>query len=761
MSLFRRGNRRREEIRRNRPDQVGWFDAFRSEGMSGSLMIAAVFAALATAVLLTRPEVLSYRPGQFLRHDVVSRVDFSFYDADRHAAAQQVARDAEPRVYIATEDVPAKVEELLLTLPQRVAGLQLEQLPEPLRAVLDGASLAKLHETAHRQPNVSWEESVRAYIASVRKLDLVILPDAQRAEEVGRMIRLPGRGTVRGELALAPSMTEELSARLNRPAGEAFSALLFPKIVRLTLATLTPTHVRDEAATAAARNAAADRVPETAGTIIFRANQELVRRGEIDHREWRLLRAENEAFRATFTSGRWLERLGLFGAVLLLTLALCGYIVAYQPRIVRNHARGVGIAALMLSMLLLAQLAGIGSNQLHLFATAPTVLVAMIVAIAYDQRFALGVGGIHAVLVTLGLGESLSFFMVLWLGVMVACYLLDDVRSRDKLVRVGGGVSIALALGTVVSGLLSSDPPPYILRNAIYAGAAGMASGFIVLGILPFIEKAFRITTSMTLLELADVSHPLLRRLAAEAPGTWSHSLNVAALAEEAAEAVGANSLLCRVGAYYHDIGKANKADYFIENQQGGASRHLNLSPSVSLLIIVGHVKDGLEMAREYNLPTVLNAFIQQHHGTTLVEYFYREALNRTQTQSPAQAVSESQYRYPGPKPRSRETAILMICDAVESACRAMPEPSAKRIEAIVHEIAIRRLLDGQFDECDLTMRELELIERSVIRTLLGIYHGRIAYPSTQALTRGPTDAGAAEPGTAVPEQDTLEAQSA
>lgn len=754
MSWFRRVSRRREEIRRNRPDQARWTDLLRSEGIAGSLVVVGVFVTLASAILFTRPEIVPYRPGQFLKHDVVSRVDFSFYDADRHAAAQQVARDAEPRVYAATDDVLSEIEDQLLTLPQRVAGLHLEQLPPQLRSILDGASLAKLHEVAARQPNPAWEDSVRAYVAALRRMDLVILPDRQRIEEVGRMIRLPGRGTIRGELALSPSMRDELASRLNRPASEAFSALLFPKVVALTLARLTPTHVLDEAATAAARNAAAERVPETAGTIVVRANQELVRRGEIDQRGWRLLRAEHEAFRATLAGGRWLERLGLFGAVLLLTFALCGYIVAYQARIVRNHARGAGIAALLLSMLLLAQLAGLGSSELHLFAVGPTVLVAMIVAIAYDQRFALGVGGIHAVLVTLGLGESLSFFMVLWLGVMVACYLLDDVRTRDKLIRVGGAASIALALGTVVSGLLSSDPPAFILRNAVHAAAAGMAAGFIVLGILPFIERAFRITTSMTLLELADVSHPLLRRLAAEAPGTWSHSLNVAALAEEAADAVGANSLLCRVGAYYHDVGKINKADYFIENQRGGASRHLNLSPSVSLLIIVGHVKDGLALAREYNLPTVLNAFIQQHHGTTLVEYFYREARSRGQSQPAPQVVSETQYRYPGPKPRSRETAILMICDAVESACRAMTEPSATRVEGMVHEIILRRLLDGQFDECDVTMRELELIERSVIRTLLSINHGRIAYPSTQALTHPETPASTGG-------QDTLEAQSA
>ncbi|HMO27045.1 MAG TPA: hypothetical protein PKB10_12330, partial [Tepidisphaeraceae bacterium] len=183
------------------------------------------------------------------------------------------------------------------------------------------------------------------------------------------------------------------------------------------------------------------------------------------------------------------------------------------------------------------------------FAIAPTILTAMILSIAYDQRFALGVASIHAGLVTFGLAQPIGFFVLLWFGTMVCCYLLDEVRTRDKLIRVGGGAAIALAAGTLAAGLLASDPWAYIGKNAMYATSAGLGSGFVVLGILPFIERVFRITTSMTLLELADGSHPLLRRLAIEAPGTWSHSLNVASLAEEAAEAIGANSLLCRVGA--------------------------------------------------------------------------------------------------------------------------------------------------------------------------------------------------------------------
>jgi putative nucleotidyltransferase with HDIG domain len=291
---------------------------------------------------------------------------------------------------------------------------------------------------------------------------------------------------------------------------------------------------------------------------------------------------------------------------------------------------------------------------------------------------------------------------------------------------------------TVMAGLVQFDPPRYIMLNSLYAGAAGLAVGFIVLGILPFIEKAFRITTSMTLLELADASHPLLRRLSLEAPGTYNHSLQVATLSEEAAEAIGANALLCRVASYYHDVGKINKPEYFVENQVDGMNRHLNLDPNLSFLIILGHVKDGIELAREYNLPTSIFTFIQQHHGTTLVEYFYHRACTQHE-HADGPAVSDVQYRYPGPKPKSKEIAVVMLADAVESATRAMAEPTASRIESLVHDLAMKRLMDGQFDECDLTMRDIERIERSLVKTLLGIYHGRIAYPSTVAMTAGPT----------------------
>ena len=242
----------------------------------------------------------------------------------------------------------------------------------------------------------------------------------------------------------------------------------------------------------------------------------------------------------------------------------------------------------------------------------------------------------------------------------------------------------------------------------------------------------------MTLKELNDASHPLLQRLAQEAPGTYQHSLRIADMAEAAADTIGADGLFCRVGAMYHDIGKINKPMYFIENQGGGPNRHDKLTPAMSLLIIVGHVKDGIEMAREYGLPPTLRHFIESHHGTTLVEYFYHAAKKQTSEQDKPEP-SEFEFRYPGPKPQTKEAAIMLLCDGIEGAARALPEPTPVRLEQVVNNMARKRLMDGQFDECNLTLSELHRIEKSIVKTLCAVYHGRIAYPGGESKGRTQT----------------------
>jgi hypothetical protein len=252
-------------------------------------------------------------------------------------------------------------------------------------------------------------------------------------------------------------------------------------------------------------------------------------------------------------------------------------------------------------------------------------------------------------------------------------------------------------------------------------------TGFFLGGSLPFIESAFGIVTGISLLELGDITHPLLQELVRRAPGTHNHSVTVGTIAEAAAERIGANSLLVRIGAYFHDIGKMLKPHYFVENQAGAANRHANLAPAMSTLIIVGHVKDGVDLGRQHHLPEPILDLIEQHHGTTLVEYFYREAARRADPET--SAVQESAFRYPGPKPQSKEAGVLMISDCVESASRTLDEPTPARIDRLVNELIQKRLEDGQFDECGLTLSEIAEIRESLIKSLIGIYHGRVKYP--------------------------------
>jgi putative nucleotidyltransferase with HDIG domain len=756
----------------------------RERGGLPSLGIAAVFCLGLIALFMAREQVVPYRPGQYIAHDITARVDFSFFDADAYSHQVDLARKAAPRVYRQVPgDLWASLQQDLLELPDRVQDAKPEQLDPPLRDILDSGALTQLEQSRTGPDRKRYAENVRQFIAYARQhlltdgRPLVILKqedwdrEMQQSSDLEQHRKILLRPAAADQdnpetAAQAPEqladvaaetystrLPDSVSARLQDYA-KGFDLGLGPKIARIAYAKLSshPTYELDERASTEVKNNAGDHVDPKLAEFRYPRNGLIVRRGVLSERDWQILRVENQAYYHGLTANPltvWEYRGGLVLMAFIITVILSAYVARYQARCVRNHTRGIALAALLLSMLLITQLAGISSNSLYIFGIGPTILAAMILTIAYDQRFALGIATVHAMIVTAALNQSLDFFLILWAGVLTACYQLDDIRTRSKLIEVGGAAALAMILVTAAVGCVEMAPMPFIGSNCLYVGAAGLAAGFVVLGILPFIEKTFRITTSMTLLELADASQPLLRRLALEAPGTYNHSLQVATLAEEAAEAIAANSLLCRVGSYYHDIGKINKPDYFAENQLDGENRHINLSPSLSLRIILSHVKDGVEMAKDYNLPTSILPIIQQHHGTTLVEYFYHQATHQDGqdgSTAAAQQLSDTEYRYPGPKPKSKESAVVMLADAVESCCRAMAEPTPSRIEAVVHDLAMKRLHDGQFDECDLSMRDLERIERSLAKTLLGIYHGRLTYPSTAPITGAATETAADSP---------------
>ncbi|HEX8678467.1 MAG TPA: HDIG domain-containing protein, partial [Chthoniobacterales bacterium] len=342
-----------------------------------------------------------------------------------------------------------------------------------------------------------------------------------------------------------------------------------------------------------------------------------------------------------------------------------------------------------------------------------------------------------------------------------AVYLTLQVRRRTRLIRAGFGVGVALWLLSLAFGVIgpidlftarANDWPMIALQSALAIGN-GIVTATVVGGILPMIESLFKITTDISWLEASDLNHPLLRRMTIEAPGTYHHSLVVANLAEAAAEAIGANGTLCRVCSYFHDVGKLVKPDYFTENMNFERNPHDDLAPTMSALIIIAHVKEGVDLALKHDLNRQIVDVIQQHHGTSLVYYFYKRAL---QQQEDARAggkimnmregdvpeVSQESFRYPGPKPQTRESAIISLADMVESASRSLEKPTPQKVEQLVSDLIAQRIADGQLTECDLTLAELNTIAERFRFTLMTMLHTRIAYPKQDTKTTSARDDG-------------------
>jgi len=430
-------------------------------------------------------------------------------------------------------------------------------------------------------------------------------------------------------------------------------------------------------------------------------------------------------------------RLSRMGVVLLMILVLATlkawYIIRNEPKLARSLGR--------LTVYILAIVGAAALGRLLTYESRaeviPLIYVVMMVAIAYDQVFATVTAFSLALIITLSTTARLDQFVVLMSTAAVAVVPLSRIASRLTLVKVGLYAGGAYFFTSCSVSIISSQTLSEVFSNWAMLGEAIQGVGWclaavgIVAVTLPVVESTFDVVTDISLLELSNPSHPLLQELVQRAPGTYNHSIAVASIAETAADAIGANGLLVRVGAYFHDVGKMLKPQYFIENMHhGGTSRHEHLAPAMSTLIIIGHVKDGVDLAERHRLPHALIDFIEQHHGTTLVEYFFREATKQAEADPDHEHdCEESAFRYPGPKPQSREAGVLMLADAVESASRTLSDPTPKRIETLVHNLTMKRLLDGQFDECSLKLSEIRMVEQALVKSLIAIYHTRIRYP--------------------------------
>jgi len=325
------------------------------------------------------------------------------------------------------------------------------------------------------------------------------------------------------------------------------------------------------------------------------------------------------------------------------------------------------------------------------------------------------------------MGNQLFFFIFTFVGSLVGAHRVARCEQRSILIKAGltvGGVNVLMILSYY---LISGNPFKVVILSDLAMGfLGGPLASILVLGITPVVESLFGYTTDIKLLELANMDNPMLKDLILQAPGTYHHSIIVGSLVEAAAKSIAANPLLARVSAYYHDIGKLKKTLYFIENSGGMENKHDHLTPSMSSLILISHVKDGVELARENRLGQRIAHIIQQHHGTSLISYFYQKAKENSE----AELVDENDFRYPGPKPQTKEAGIVMLADAVEAASRTLSDPTSSRIRSLVQRITNNIFLDGQLEECELTLKDLQKIEESFSRILTAIFHQRIDYPA-------------------------------
>ena len=558
-------------------------------------------------------------------------------------------------------------------------------------------------------------------------------------------------------VVLRETMLREFRREFNKPEADVVAGL----VSNFVQGQLTETLTLREDLTQLARTQKEKAVP-SAKFAYFPSKTTMVEGGKpLSASDIEILHAE---YRAWISQQSWLEyaiRMFAFAGMLTALYLLCGLFFHYQfdRSLITDTwklTRLLGLSTLCIV------LSGIMSRDPWRAELIPIVVTAATATIAYGRNITLVLLAALSLGITLALGMDLAEFVILMSAGASTTLLLGRIRNRTRLIYVTSAAAIVTALTTIGVGILvgqingmtheieavpvvglmtnvNSDSPwgnwlflsqlaKEAGQNAIYTVLAGL----VIFGLLPFVERIFSVQTDLSLLELGDASHPLLRQLAQRAPGTYNHSINVAAIAEAAADSIGAHGLLTRVGAYFHDIGKMFKPTYFIENQAQGANRHDSLQPAMSTLVIIAHVKDGADLARQHHLPQPIIDFIEQHHGTTLVEFFFRKESKKFENDPEADEVSEVTFRYPGPKPQTHESAILMLADAVESASRTLVEPTPTRLQNLIDQIAMKRLTDGQFDECGLTLSQLTTVKHSLLKSLTAIYHGRIKYTDQQ-----------------------------
>lgn len=687
--------------------------------------------------------------GCFVLLVTVNNVYTKTYDIDRFNRSKETIRS--PITIENETETKRKTRETVQSVEDRydISDEITEERINYIEEIFD--AIAKLEEVSDDNDEAEMEESEvdddlpltkREKILRLREVLSSEIIDSLNEDILVQLIDLTPEERNDGKKVLIKIISEVMdngvrTENIQSAKAEAKQSLEFEKLspeVHLALLDLSDFGIVensffDAEKTMEARKEAASSVEP----VVIRAGEVIVREGQI---------ITNEIYEELKLAGLLNKDRNIFPVIgLILLIILINSVIGYELKTIARKQglnKGSVTAIFFISIIVISfmKVVSLFTDQMnHLYFVVPIATGALLVKQLINERLAIVLTTLFAILGSIIFNGSIPGSLNVEAGIyfyfsqLAAIYFLTNVKDRLSIVRAGIGIAIINMLIVLIFIFLSFEK--YALIDLLvpigFAVISALLAAVLTIGFLPFFETGLGMLSDIKLLSLANPNQPLMRKLLIEAPGTYHHSVMVANLSEIACETIGANGLLARVGAYYHDIGKTKRPHYFIENQVSIKNPHDFIEPRQSANIIISHPYDGAEMLKEHRLPQEIIDIAKQHHGTTLLKYFYHKEKEKDAE------VKESHFRYPGPKPQTKEAAIISICDSVEAAVRSFKEPTAENIDEIVASIVKDRLMDGQFDECLLTLSELKSIRSVICETLKGIFHSRIQYPMEEA----------------------------
>lgn len=675
--------------------------AFRRVGLG-------VFTAAALSVFISTDlpwQGQRLQVGDQADRDIHAPRDVTLTDREATQKAREEAAAKVPPVYDVDPEVSARATE-----SARAAFAKLQTLLSPRSSSPQGVAQALGPELSARLPVETWQQIGKAKADDLSKAQ-------SAAEQITADLYAKGIRSNTEDLDLVPARVNRRAAALPLPEAlrRLVEAVVLSSAARPNYRFNIPETERERRLARASVKPFQRHVPQ--GSLLLSKGQ-------------RVTAADLEVLKAVGLQPGALDPGVLFGRFVLTAFAVLTiglFLRRQSPKLFNSEKPMLLLTLIVVSLTFVARLTVtlLGYEYLGL---SCVVLAGMLTAILLDVSLAILVTVMGSYLLGVMYNGDVALSYAAALAGLIGIHGVSQIATRLQLIRTGVLVGLVNTALAVVIGLMKHSMPTTIVDNSLWGLGSGPICAVVTAGLVMFLERPFAITTDLRLLELSNPNEPLLRRLQMEAPGTSSHSTLVGTLAETAAEAIGADSLLTRVGCLYHDIGKVKRPRCFVENQFGEDNVHDRLTPSLSTLAIIAHVKDGVELARRAKIPETIVDFIQEHHGTTLVRYFYERAKDGLSDRR----LVEGDFRYVGPKPRTRETAIVMLADSSEAAARTLRDPTSQRIETMVQRIIRERLEDGQLNDSDLTLTDLETIKSTFVRVLQGVLHARVEYPGEQ-----------------------------